>query len=261
MEHWTLCDVLRTAQENGVTSLSFIDAHAMAPLASNRTGSDDRFDRVQDSLPGQRSAYEIAWHQLVPHKEDGYPNSANFVRHIWEGAFSLVMCEVAASVIHQIFEWQIGVRQMSNIGKALLWSGDWRNLFHQGLPGPSNVGLPLEAVTLISFDPNMYDRHGPPSEPKRENMYPEDLVSLLEAVHEMPNGILVQLSTYSANNANSQGDVLQQVDNILDTGGFERVATTQIDGNMMSLIYAREVGWAYRLSSLGEGFKDWLSNV
>ena len=67
----------------------------------------------------------------------------------------------------------------------------------------------------------MYDRHGPPSEPKRENMYPEDLVSLLEAVHEMPNGILVQLSTYSANNANSQGDVLQQVDNILDTGGFE----------------------------------------
>lgn len=259
MQHWTLCELLRTAWECGSTALNYIDAYAMAPLASSRTATDVRFDRVQDNLPGQGSLYESAWHQLVPHKGDGYPNSANFVRHIWKGAFSLVLCEVADSIIQQIFEWQIGVLRMPNVKKTLLWSGDWRDMIRQGLPGPSNVDLPSEALTLVCFDPNMYDRHGPPSEPKRENMYPRDLVLLLAALHGVTSNILVQLSTYSANNGNAQDDVVEQVDHILDGGGLKRVASTRVDGNMMSLIYARDVVWAHELETLGSRFSDWLA--
>ena len=65
MQHWTLCEGLRIAWESGVTSLNYIDAHAMAPWATVRTGSDSIFDRVCESLPGQ-SVYERAWYKLSP---------------------------------------------------------------------------------------------------------------------------------------------------------------------------------------------------
>ncbi len=49
MQHWTLCELLSIAGESEVTGLSFIDAHAMVPLARERTGHGVVFDRV--SLP------------------------------------------------------------------------------------------------------------------------------------------------------------------------------------------------------------------
>ena len=39
MQHWTLCDVLRIAQRHH-SALNYIDAHAMAPLATRRTDYD-----------------------------------------------------------------------------------------------------------------------------------------------------------------------------------------------------------------------------
>ena len=89
MQHWTLCKLLVTASKH-TTGLNFIDAHAMAPLATERLEEDARFDRVQARLedhPG--SAYERAWHSLVPNG-GGYPNSAAFVEQVWEARFLTV---------------------------------------------------------------------------------------------------------------------------------------------------------------------------
>ena len=77
VQHWTLCELLDIAGKH-TSRLNFIDAHAMAPLARERTSSDPKFSRVQEGLPGQKSAYEKAWRRLALHGE-GYPNSAAFV--------------------------------------------------------------------------------------------------------------------------------------------------------------------------------------
>ena len=34
MQHWTLCELVNIADNQGVPGLNFIDAHAMAPSAS-----------------------------------------------------------------------------------------------------------------------------------------------------------------------------------------------------------------------------------
>lgn len=52
MQHWTLCELLVIAGKH-TSELSFIDAHAMAPLArEGKTGKQDKwFTRVQNGLP------------------------------------------------------------------------------------------------------------------------------------------------------------------------------------------------------------------
>ena len=88
MQHWTLCELLNIADER-VSGLSFIDAHAMAPLALTRTDHNVSFDRVRVGLPGRQSVYERAWDRLTPN--GGYPNSAAFVNRVWTREFSMLL--------------------------------------------------------------------------------------------------------------------------------------------------------------------------
>ncbi len=91
-------------------------------------------------------------------------------------------------------------------------------------------------------------------------MYPPNIDTAIKAVKEIKSGIVVQLSTYSANNGNSQDDVVPHLDGKLSRGNFRRVSMTRVDGNMMSLIYARNVEWEHELGTLCEGFTEWLDN-
>ncbi len=241
MQHWTLCELLTIAGRHAL-ELSFLDAHAMAPYAHKRTGADDRFDRVRAGLPGQ-SIYEQAWYSLAQQRGDGYPNSAAFVREIWKGHSSLLLCEADGPTADEIDSWLNGSPE--------LFRGDWRERFRMGLPD-----APL---TLISFDPNMYDRHGPPKTPKPENMYPRDLYAVVDAVSGVSGGVLMQLSTYSANHANAQKDVCSSVNSILEEGRFTLAAVAPANGNMMSLVYSRNVAWSNELANLPGRFEEWLS--
>ena len=257
MQHWTLCELLVIAGKH-TSGLSFIDAHAMAPLASGNKGKDDRFARVQTGLPGQGSVYEQAWHHLAPN--GGYPNSAAFVKKVWEGDFSLLLCEICPSTIEELRPWLKPVQRLARCKSAKPFPGDWRERFAERLPSPSEVGLADGSLTLVSFDPNMYDRHGPPRTPKCENMYPRDLCAVVDAVSGVRGGVLMQLSTYSANNANAQKDVLSSADSILvSRGGYTRAAVVRVNGNMMSLVYARNVSWSAELADLPCRFKEWIS--
>lgn len=258
MQHWTLCELVDIADEHG-PGLHFIDAHAMAPCAEepddNPGYSGPLFLNARVNLPGQRSVYERAWHQLTPN--EGYPNSANFVQHVWTRDFSMLLCETDPATADALDTWLPLVQRHPRCQRAKVFFGDWRGRFTRGLPSPTDVGLPDGSLTLVSFDPYMYDRNGPPREPRLGNMYPRDLRAVVRAVRDISGGVLIQLSTYSANNDNSQADVLASVDPIFTCGGFGLVAQVVFDGNMMSLVYVRDVSWWAELANLPGRFDKW----
>ena len=262
MQHWTLCEVLRIAWDSGVRALNYIDAHAMAPLAAVRTGSGRDFDRVCESLPGQKSLYERAWQKLSPKDVDWYPNSANLVRQVWQGEFSLLLCEKEDDIAADIGDWLFDVGRLSRCKKTECYPGDWRCRFDQRLPRPTEAGLSEDALTYISFDPYMISRTHLGK--NLGNIYLCDIERIGRAAAALGSAVLMQLSTYSngRSHQNSQCRVIQSVDSELTgRGGFDRVAVVRADGNMMSLIYASNLHWKDKLNALGHDFMCWLESV
>ena len=90
-------------------------------------------------------------------------------------------------------------------------------------------------------------------------MYPEDLNLMVQEIKKIQTPVMIQLSTYSAQDGNSQTDVEQCILDRLDRGGFERFANVAVNGNMMSLVFARGVPWVDKLTSLNERFQNWLN--
>ena len=259
MQHWTLCEVLSIAN-NHVTELSYIDAHAMAPWASRCAGAggkprlpDPIFRRVRDGMPDQGSVYEQAWHRLAhQHQQNGYPSSAAFVRQVWNGQYSLLLCETDPNTVAEI---------QRDLPGANLYRQDWkmRFEFEHGLPSPDDTGLPCDSLTLISFDPDMYNRHPHTRNPR--NLYKDDLELTVQALARVGGPILIQISTYSADADNPQGAVISSVNSVLYIGGFTLAAVVRVDGNMMSLVYARNVEWSAELADLSGRFAGWYEAI
>ena len=278
MQHWTLCEVLKVAQNNGVTALNYVDAHAMAPWATGCPNPDRIFTSAKKLLPGQKSEYEKAWHSLVQQnnpdgQQDGYPSSAAFVREVWDGPYSLLLCERNSTTAGEIATW------LTNTGKAPKraedgpFRGDWRERFGKGLLNPCDMDLPKGSLTLISFDPNLYSVHTFDKSAKgKPKLYREDLVTTLNALcvsaltNEDP--VIIQLSTYSTNGSNPQEAVITSADGVLNGCGFRLVATVRPltrrgtpSKSMMSLIYVRGVSWANELADLPHNFQKWLREI
>ena len=202
MQHWTLCELLDIAGKNDTPSLNYIDAHAMAPLARRRDpnpGSSGLvFDGVRRNLPG-KSVYQQAWHNLAPNGV-GYPNSAAFVREVWEGQVSMLLCETDPATAAALRIWA-----QDHAGVEIA-EGDWRETFKKGLPD-----APL---TLVSFDPNVCSSHRKVKNQKKWNLYPEYIELALDAMSSLEREILIQISTYNAQN-NPQGAVISLVNSML----------------------------------------------
>ena len=259
MQHWTFCKILSTANKH-TPGLNYIDAHAMAPLATKRdkpTKSACAFDHVRAGLPGNESVYERAWHRLVPGKCDGYPNSAAFVRQVWKEYYSLLLCENRPQTVCEIEDWLPATRELPMCMRAKLFPRDWREKFKEGLPSPCEVGLPDDSLTLVAFDPYKYNIH-PPQPTKPDGMlYPKDLELTLRALDGVKGGVLIQVSTYNAKSPNRQAAVISSVNSVLFGGGFALVALVIVNQNMMSLIYTRDVKWAADLAELPNQFEKW----
>ena len=258
MQHWTLCELLVIAGKRS-SGLSFIDAHAMAPLARKRTDYDPVFSRVQARLPGHESAYEQAWQRLSPQGE-GYPNTAAFVKEIWNGEFSLLLCEADHSTIEELTPWLKRVQKSARCKSVKLFPCDWRKRFDEGLPSASEVGLADGSLTLVSFDPYMYNRHQV-AKPKKGNLYPDDIERALRGMSSLEGGILIQLSTYYANDNNSQKDVISSLNAILEPSAFMLCGVVQVNKKMMPLVYAHHVSWSAELANLPDGFKKWRADI
>jgi len=263
MQHWTLCEVLTAAQKH-TSGLNFIDAHAMAPWATICPDGHDRaFQGAWNALPGSCSVYELAWQRLAPHPSNGYPNSAAFVRQVWgenlEKEYSLLLCENDPATINAINKWLPDTRQQPNCACAKLFPDDWKDRFGRGLPGPADVGLPDDSITMVTFDPYLYSL-GPQ---KPGNLYPEDLERVLCALSSIDGGILIQLSSYStARVKNAQEAVIDSIDSILlKTDEFQRVAAVKVNRQMMSLVYVRGLKWSEDLEELSGRFEEWMRPI
>src|SRR5207249_443323 len=132
--------------------------------------------------------------------------------------------------------------------------GDWRERF--------SSGLDLRADLLfVSFDPYMFDRNGPGRSHRTGNMYPCDLDRLAAAIAPVSQGVVIQLSTYSANNSNPQQTVIDVVSSRVAPSMLEIVAVIRADGNMMSMVLARNLDWVDSLRELPSRFTAWLSKL
>ena len=256
MQHWTLCELLNVAS-NHVAGLNYVDAYAMAPWAIERTDHSLEFDRVRDRLPGQGSAYEHAWHNLVnQHVNEGYPSSAAFVSEVWNGQYSLLLCETDIAAADEIDEWLAGIRHSPGCEDTALFRGDWRARFAHPLPNPRDAGLPEDSLTLVSFEPDKYDTS--PEDRNPRDLYPINLEHTLRALKDVDGGVLLQVSTYirGRRNENPQGAVISSVNSVLTNAGFALAALVWANGDMMSLVYAHHVEWVNLLARLPEQFND-----
>ena len=267
MQHWTLCELLDIADEY-VPGLNFIDAHTMAPYAHTRTEERPEgrheFDSVLGGLPGAQSIYERAWYQLA--RGVGYPSSAAFVNQVWTRDFSMLLCEKDPATVSEIDAWLTTVQSQPRCKRAKVFFGDWRDKFREGLPRPWQVGLPDGSLTLVSFDPYMYNRTRQFDDPvhRREgNLYPDDVRRALSAMYSLTGGVLIQLSTYGTNDDNGPDDVIASLRCILQQENFIESAVVRVPARvgahqaMMSLVYTRNVPWAEELANLHERFEGW----
>lgn len=253
MQHWTLCEVVTAiaAAEHGTSCLNYVDAHAMAPVASSRPSRNDKsrqtFDRVRDGLSegsaGEQSVYEQAWHRLAQGRA-GYPNSAAFVEDVWEGRVSMLLCEADRITAAELDAWA------RDRNEVTVFEGDWRERFAQGLPNAP--------MTLLSFDPYSYNRRRHVEDWCRGNLYPSDLERTVDALDGVQGGVLIQLSTYGMRNDNSPEAVSGSVEDILAKGGLRSAAEVKVNARMMSLVYVRGIDMYAELADMPKRFKQWL---
>ena len=263
MQHWTLCELLNAAGDYA-SGLNYIDAHAMAPWATERTGSGGVFDRVRDNLPGQESVYERAWRRLAVRKGEGYPSSAAFVRAVWQGDYALLLCETDTETADEIEQWLNDIAYAPGLKDAEIFDGEWQERFKGEMPQPSGVGEPSGVLTLVSFDPYVVSSNRIEEGSAAYdlgNLYPQDLDAALRALNQIRGGMLIQLSTYSADGGNPQGAVIASTNALMVSFGFTLVAVVRVDGDMMSLVYARSINWAGELADLPGRFARWLEAV
>ena len=247
MQHWVLCELLNSAC-NHFTHLTYVDAHSMAPIARQRTSSSTKFDTLFEQLPGQESLYEQAWQELSLGLGT-YPNSANFVQHLWRlpGNCSMLLCEKDDETVSLLRSW---ASQLNGLNIEIA-NGDWRNRFQKGLPKP-------KGLMFISFDPCMFNRH--PRNISPGNMYQTDLDLLIKMTRSYPE-ILIQLTTYDVNDNNPQKRVIEDIRSKLTANGFGEVAIIRPSKKMMSLIYQRGLIFIDELISLPHRFKNWFDFV
>lgn len=248
MQHWVLCELLAIARSY-TRRLTFIDAHAMAPIANLRTARCGKFDAVYQYLPGQGSFYELAWQSLAPLKGT-YPNSANFVIHIWgtAGISSMLLCERDEQTASSLRTWSAE----HNDVETEVFPGDCRNRFEHALPKQDDL-------VFISFDPYMFNWHRPRGDPGY--MYRCDLDRIVDATRSYSKNVLLQLSTYSTNDGNGQGQVAEFIRSRLELNGFEEVAIVKPNGRMMSLLFQRRASFCKELKSLPSRFEKWFNEI
>jgi hypothetical protein len=262
LQHWVLCEILQDLQHHA-EHLTFIDAYSMAPFATERPRIDetaDLFDYVREHLADGESPYEKAWHelQLAHSRSIGYPNSANFLVAAWLKQYSLLLCETDTATVHELREWTDGLTDAKRCVSKEVFAGDWRKRFSESLPASGDA-------LLFSFDPYMVSRRRAANNPGAANVYPEDLDCLPGVVDALPDPLLMQISTYSANDGNSQEAVIDVVRSSLAGSGLEIVAVVRPlkkdlrdrNGQMMSLVLARNAPWAKSLAFLEGRFQRW----
>src|SRR5262245_20913290 len=107
LQHWVLCELVERGNAYWA-SLRFVDTYSMAPLATERPKphwSSELFDHTRERT-NRDSIYERAWSDLSSDAA-GYPNSAAFVAALWNGSYSMVLCECDRTTVDELRRWKV----------------------------------------------------------------------------------------------------------------------------------------------------------
>ena len=253
LQHWVLCELIEHSSEYW-DRVSFVDAYSMAPFATERfkSGSSAHlFDHARDRVETD-SIYEQTWRSIVGGRAV-YPNSAALVSALWPGTYSMLLCEYDTATVHELRAWALREESKPNCLGAVVAPGDWRQTFKRD-------GWQSEHLSVLSFDPDMFNRHGSDN---GRNMTPSDLALIAKAIEQASGAVVVQLSTYDVNSDNGQREVEQAVRSGLEAAGLPLAAVVRTDCKMMSLVLTRGCDSAFvgEVAKLPSRFDRWLTQL
>ncbi len=266
MQHWVLCDLLgRLAQRHPARPLLLACSHSMAPWSVPERRMEDGankcreiFTAVRRRLAEERpSRYEEAWCALSVGGGLPYPSSAAFTQHVWTGPLSLLLCEAAKQIADEIDGW-LGTSEIQTRCMATaLHRGDWRQAFRTGLP------VDGAGVILIEMDPMRFEHHGPDQCSRKDGavLFPEDLDLVENAVRDCDCPVVIQISSFSANNGNSHAVVERTILDRLQGCGFGLDGRATVGGQMISLVLTRGIHLYEHSNQLELSFGEWLGGA
>jgi hypothetical protein len=268
MQHWTLCECLSRLNSH-YDRLHFVSTHSMAPwsVPVKKIESDhcrDTFCRAGQRLIERLdpSAYEIAWRSLSLSDGVPYPSSAQLVCRTWSGDLSLALCEYEHSVSTEIEGWLDLPQTKDRSVTSVLMRGDWR----------VSIGSPLVKNTeheciYIEMDPMRYDsrrkrtqefiKGRKTSDPQA--VYPEDMEGLMAHLSGVTEPIIIQLSSFSTQNANSLDRKRESLGEVLLANGFGHLYETAVGDQMASFVFHRST--PLQNENLADAFSRWLSAI
>ena len=170
------------------------------------------------------------------------------VRHLFDAA-----CEYDKLTVEELRAWALEEELKSNCLGVAVAPGDWRQTFERG-------GWESDDLTMLSFDPDMFNRHGSDN---ARNMTPSDLALVVKTIEPVTGALVVQLSTYDCNDDNGQVAVERAVRAGLEAAGLHLVTVVRTDGRMMSLVLARgcDVPFVKEVAELTSRFDLWLTRL
>lgn len=255
LQHWTFCEIIDDLKHlfGKTARLDYIDTHSMAPFSTvEKKDSQTRhhFERCRNRLPGERSVYELAWHDLTRSKPGLYPSSAAFMTYLWHGPLSFSVCEIDDTTADAIDQWW-------NSGS---WSKTWSMRLHRGSWRDAGaLSLTDCDIRLVQCDPDRFETHR--DKQNGRVMYVGDMEKLCGELSDTHTPTIVMLSSYSAQNDNSISTIQGSLVEGLGRHSFQRAMTVKADGNMVSFVFQRGFPTTACLSGKAEEFTRWLNRV
>lgn len=259
MQHWALCEVLYRLEKQKFDHLHFVCTHSMAPWSVPERRNNDKcrqwFTAARQRLNGtQDTVFERAWHSLSPVSGLPYPSSAVFAQQIWKKHLSLLLCEINKQVADEIDGWLGSPEVVQRLREARLHRMNWRDAFQDTLPAGD------ADIILIELDPMRYEHH-PPNQCSRNDggvLFPEDIELILDAVEGLTVPIVLQISSFSANNGNSHEVVTDSIVRRLEPAGFIHENRIKVGGQMLCLFLSRGITLFHSSDAPETAFDEWL---
>ncbi len=268
MQHWTLCECLGRLHDL-YGSLHFVTTHSMAPWAIPVVKPDPDHCRNKFIAAGSRlaaldrsSRYEAAWKQLSITNGLPYPSSAVLACETWKKPLTLALCEYDPNVASEIDGWLSMPQTEDRLQPSPVLRGDWRCL----VCSPLVLNTSQQCI-FVEMDPMRYD-----SRRKRSNvdpngrkncdpqsLYPEDIERLVTLLTDIETPIVLQISSFSTQNANSLSRQRDSLSGILNLAGFNLRYETTVGDQMASFVFHRNS--ALPPADFRAEFSDWLGGI
>jgi hypothetical protein len=164
----------------------------------------------------------------------------------------MVLCEYDDATVAELRSWKANREEEPRCGGVEVAPGDWRQRF--------KAPLANEDALFLSFDPDMFSCSDAFDDGRK--MTSVDLARIVRVV-PATGPIVVQLSTYSVNGANTQAKVKAAVTSGLDRAGLELLAVVKTDDQMMSLVLGRSCTDAMveTIAKMPAKFESWLHQL